>query len=210
MIHREEDWFDYVCAEYDEGYGTCNEDTAFKDKDINDIAQGPAYMGAKHRRSVLFFKKPGHGMEPYFVVIDRLYSEDRNEYEILWHVDAEEVTLKGMKVKADFLHIMNNLTDVREDGVNIVCAQQTPEWQGWQRGPSHLQRDDIPLPTVRYTTHAESTRVVTVLYPGEDCPIDHVEAKPHVQGTRFTLVMKDGERVQFDEATFAPGTLESY
>lgn len=209
LVHREEAWFDYARSEYDEGYGTCNEDTAFKDKDINDIAKGPAYMGAKHKRSVLFLKNPGHDMEPYFVVIDRMYSEDRNEYEILWHVDAEEVTLKGMQVKADFLHIMNNLKDVHEDGVNIVCSQQTPEWQGWQRGPSHLQRDDIPLPTVRYTTHAESTRVVTVLYPGEDCPIACVDATTNVDSTRFTLVMKNGDRVQFDEANFAPDGMES-
>ena len=204
MEYRTEDWFDYAAGEYDEGYGTCQEETAFKDKDVNDRPQGPAYMGARHRRSVLFLKKPGHGMVPYFIVVDRLYSEDNNSYELLWHVDAEDVSLRGMQVKADFLHILPSLDNVKTDGVNIVRCQQEPEWQGWKKGPTGIQGDDAPLPTVQYTTHGTTTRVVTVLYPGEDCPIAAVEASRDVNDTMVALVMKDGVRVTFDEATFRP------
>lgn len=201
--YRMEEEFDYVTGIYDEGYGNCNADTAFKDKEINDTFEGNVYRGAKHQRTVLFIKKPKFGLEPYFVVIDRLYSADRNEYEFLWHVDAEEVSVRGMRVKADFLHILNNLTDVREDGVSVICAQQQPEWQGWKKGASRSQRDDLPLPTVRYTTHAGDTRVITVLYPGEACPIAEVIADHEVSSMKFTLVLKNGERVEMDEANFA-------
>lgn len=204
MEYRIEEAFDYVTGVYDEGYGNCDADTAFKDKEINDIVEGSIYRGAKHRRTVLFMKKPGVNLEPYFVVIDRLYSEDRNEYEFLWHVDAEKVTVSDMHVKADFLHILNNLKDVKADGVSIVSGQQTPEWQGWKKGASRVQGDDLHLPTVRYTTYADTTRVVTVLYPGEKCPIVSVEADHDVESALFTLVMTNGERMCLDEADFEP------
>lgn len=204
MEYRIEDAFDYVTGVYDEGYGNCDADTAFKDKEINDIVEGSIYNGAKHRRTVLFMKKPEANLEPYYIVIDRLYSEDRNEYEFLWHVDAEKVSVSGIHVKADFLHILNNLTDVKTDGVSIVNGQQIPEWQGWKKGASGIQGDDLHLPTVRYTTIAETTRVVTLLYPGEECPIAAVDADHKVESTLFTLVMENGERMELDEAVFAP------
>jgi len=204
MEYRLEETFDYACGTYNEGYGNCEEDTAFKDKDINDTVQGPAYMGVSHQRSVIFYKKPEQGMEPFFVVIDRLYSEDENAYEFLWHVDAEEVVLRGMDVKADFLHICNSLKDVKRDGVSVICCQQWPQWQGWKKGPSGIQGDDMPLPTVKYTTNGTSVRVVTVLYPAEKCPIAAVEAGRDVADTVFTLVDRDGRKRILDEMDYKP------
>ena len=204
MQYRLEAEFDYACGSYNEGYGNCEEDTAFKDKDINDKAKGPAYLGVTHQRSVIFYKKPEPGMEPFFVVIDRLYSEDENEYEILWHVNAEEVTVKGMDAKADFLHICNSLKDVKKDGVSVICGQQRTEWQGWTKGPSGIQGDDLPMPVIKYTTHGTSVRVVTVLYPGENCPIAAVEADRDVNAEAFTLVYRDGRRVVRKETDYQP------
>lgn len=204
MVCRMENWFDYAAGVYDEGYGTCEEDTAFKDKDINDMPEGPAYMGAQHARSVLFIKKPGHDMEPFFILTDRLTSEDENQYEILWHVDAETVSASGLDVKADFLHVLVSLNDRKLDGVQIISAQQFPEWQGWKKGPTGIQGDDEPLPTVKYTTRGKSVRVVTVLYPGETCPIASVEASRNVDDTQFTLVLKDDTRLAYDEVSFRP------
>lgn len=217
MIYRIEDTFDYVCGEYDEGYGNCEEDTAFKDKDINDMPTGPAYMGVKHQRSVIFMKQPEKVFSkiisdstPFFIVIDRLYSQDDNEYEFLWHLDADEITLHGMDVKADFLHIKNSLDNIKTDGVSLIRCQQSPHWQGWKKGPSGIQGDDAPLPTVRYTTHASNTRVVTIFYPEkynsdvDHCPIIAVEADRIVDEDTFTLVTKDGNRILVKESDFRP------
>ena len=190
MTYRIEEAFDYVSATYDEGYGVC---------DLHS-SEAPAHMGASHSRSVFFLKKPGHGMEAFFLVIDRLQSENENEYELLWHVDAGTVSVHGMDVTADFLHLLVSLKDRKRDGVDLICGQQKPEWQGWKPGPTGIQGDDAPLPTVQYMTHGSNLRVVTVLYPGEDCPITAVEASRDVEDTRVTLVLRDGFQLDYDES----------
>ena len=107
-------------------------------------------------------------------------------------------------MKADFLHICNSLKDVKKDGVSVVCGQQSPEWQGWTKGPSGIQGDDLPMPAVKYTTRGTSVRVVTVLYPGENCPIAAVEADRDVDAAEFTLVYCDGSRVVRTEEDYKP------
>lgn len=181
MVWRSKKDFDYARGTYSEGYGASCTDV-------------------QHQRSVLFFKKD----QPFFVVIDRLLSSDENEYELLWHVDAEEVTLRGMNAKADFLHILSSMELGKRDSISIVCCQQQPEWQGWKKGPTEVQGDDAPLPTVRCLTHGASVRLVTVLYPADNCPIAAVEADRDVSSTAFTLVMKDGTRISHDEKDYQP------
>ena len=66
-------------------------------------------------------------MDAFFVVIDRLFSEDENEYELLWHVDAAAVSVRGMDVTADFLHLLVSLRDRKVDGVALTCGQHEPE-----------------------------------------------------------------------------------
>lgn len=204
MVWRSEPWFDYAVGEYDEGYGSSDNDTAFVKKGETPDPDRPAYMGLRHRRTVLFLKKPGHGLDPCFIVIDRLFSEDENEYEQLWHVDAENITVHDMHVQADFLHILSSLNDPKADGVSVVVRQRFPEWQGWQPGPTHIQGDDIALPTVRYTAHGSNVRAVTVLYPDAHCPVVAVKADRAVEDTRFSLVLQNGEQLDFDETLFGP------
>ena len=107
-------------------------------------------------------------------------------------------------MKADFLHLLVSLEDDKLDGVQVISGQQFPEWQGWKKGPTGIQGDDKPLPTVKYTTRGGSVRVVTVLYPEEDCPFASVEASKNVDDTQLALVLKDGTRLVYDEATFRP------
>lgn len=107
-------------------------------------------------------------------------------------------------VKADFLHVLVSLNERKLDGVQIISAQQFPEWQGWKKGPTGIQGDDEPLPTVKYTTRGKSVRVVTVLYPGENCPIVSVEASKNVDDTQLALMLKDGTRLAYDEVSFRP------
>ena len=119
-------------------------------------------------------------------------------------MDAAAVSVRGMDVTADFLHLLVSLRDRKVDGVALTCGQHEPEWQGWKPGPTGIQGDDEPLPTVQYMTHGSNLRVVTVLYPGEDCPITSVEASRDVADTRVTLVLRDGLRLDCDENLWMP------
>ena len=173
--------YDYVSSEYKEGYGDS------KDTSVT------------HRRTVLFVKKPDNNMVPYFIVIDRLYAEEEHGYEILWHVNAEDVSLCGMKAKADFLHIITSLQDIKRDGVDIICGQQQPEWQGWKHGQVMTQGDYLSQPVIRYRTTDCAKRIVTVLYPDENCPIDYVVADENIKNTNIVLILKNGEYMELKE-----------
>lgn len=173
--------YDYVSSRYCEGYGMD------KDKSVS------------HERSVIFVKRPGNDMVPYFIVIDRMFATESNHYEILWHVDAEEILVKGMKTKADFMHIITSLNDVKTDGIDIISGQQYPEWQGWKRGSEYIPGNDVRQPVIRYHIVGSSERIVTVLYPDDDCPIESVEAGTDVDDTLINIVLKNGERIQLDE-----------
>lgn len=188
MHYRMEEHFDYAAGVYDEGYGEAE------------------YRGAVHKRSVLFLKKPDC-MEPFFVITDRLISRDQNEYEVLWHTDAQEVKAQGMHAQADFLHLLCSLNADREHGVSVVSAQTEPEYQGWQC-PSKQQRADLPLPTVRYIARGDTLRVVTVLYPGNNCPIEQVMASECAEDTRIHLRMQDGSEMVLDERNFVPADFD--
>lgn len=175
--------FDYVSSMYSEGYGEG------KDKSVS------------HQRTVLFVKQPGKGMVPFFIVIDRLHAEEERCYEILWHVDAEEVSLQGMKARADFLHIITSMHNEKTDGVDVISGQQYPEWQGWKREKKFelVQGDHLPQPVIRYHTMCSTKRIVTVLYPEENCPIVDVEAGKNITDNTITLVMSNGEHVEYKE-----------
>ena len=179
MYYRIESEFDYVKSKYDEGYGE------------------EKVGGVTHERSVIFLKKPDFDMEPYFVVVDRMYSMKENHYEILWHVDAADVSVKNMQAKADFLHIFTSLSNVKTSGVDIICGQQYPEWQGWKRGEAFTSYTSQPV--IRYHASGLSKRIVTVIYPDDNCPIAAVEAGDDVNETLINIVLKSGERIQLDE-----------
>lgn len=181
MYYRIENEFDYVKSKYDEGYGA------------------EKNTGITHERSVIFLKQPNYGMEPYFVVVDRMYSTKENHYEILWHVDAVDVSANYMQVKADFLHLFTSLTDAKPNEVDIICGQQHPEWQGWKRGETSIPGDYSPQPVIRYHTTGCSKRIVTVIYPDCNCPIVSVEAGTDVKDTLVNIVLKSGETIQLDE-----------
>jgi len=184
--------YDYVSGVYDEGYGNPG-DTA------------PVYTGVRHQRSVIFLKKPLGGLEPFFIVTDRLFSTDKNEYEWMWHVDADEIAVHGMDVKADFLHIRTSLKDKLTNGVQVVCGQQHPQWQGWKKGETGIVGDIVYLPTVIYTTQAKSVRTVTVFYPGDNCPIVGVEADKSVEATQIQLKFSNGSIVELKEEDYRKG-----
>ncbi len=193
---------DMVSAVYDEGYNNGSTETAFPKDGLPpvDPATLPVlYKGAKHSRRVMLVKKPPQGLKPFLLVADRLESEDENDYEILWHLDADKVDVDGMNVRADDFTLMTPEMPMETLGLAMVRGASSPEWQGWM-GNTMMQGEYRPIWTAKTMLHGTSLRCVTLLYPaGEDCPIAAVEASADVNDTAITLVGKNGEIYTFDE-----------
>lgn len=142
---------------------------------------------------------------PFLIVSDRLVSEDGSDHhcEVLWHIDAENVNINGLSVKADTLNILvpSGLENV---GISVIKGQLYPEMQGFisHRGG---QLDLRPVPTVRYTLLTSGARLVTLIYPegGTPCPVSDIEASAAVDDTLITLIMQDGSKITLDEAELA-------
>ena len=124
---------------YDEGYG-----------------DDQAHL-ARHERTVTLVKKPKEG-RPFFIVTDRLTSENENNYESIWHFDVPEITLTANSVRS------NDITaficgDV--GGMNIVRGCEYPQVQGWTCHSS-LQGSAQPIPTLLHTVKGKDVLTVTV------------------------------------------------
>jgi len=167
---------DWVSGVYTEGYGQKQDCSVF------------------HRRTVMFIKRPERDLKPFFVVIDRMYAEEEHFYEVLWHLQAEQVTMTDQKVQADCMQIFWNGTRA-----TLISGQKEPEWQGWTKGKTFVQGDIVPQPVLRYDVKGSNERIVTVFYPHQISPIDYIEAKKGILDKTVTLVMQDGSRVEIRE-----------
>lgn len=179
--------YDYAKGVYDEGYGP----------DVD--------RSVTHTRSVYFIKNPGilsggtgeypGEMEPFFIAVDRMDAEEEHTYEALWHLDTRAAVIREGRVEAKELSI---LTSVPDSDMEIVCGQETPQWQGF-RSTGGNQGDYVPVPTVQQRVKGSAIRMVTVFYPGEARHILRVEASGDCDATQIRLCMRDGRSLIFDE-----------
>ena len=185
LKYRIADTYDFARGIYDEGYGP------------------RAERLTAHERSVIFIKKPSFAAKPFFIIIDRLRSINANQYESLWHFDADSISPDGLDARANFIH---------GEGVSVFCSgaegmtvsevkgQEEPEWQGWAAN-SGLQGDYRPIPTLCYRWASGNARVVTVFCPAS-CPISGVRASADTADTLITLSLRGGESVTMDELDY--------
>lgn len=205
MEWRLGDEADMVAAVYDEGYNNASTETAFP-KDglppVDPATLPPLYKGARHSRRLLFIKQPPAGLRPFLLVVDRLESEDENDYEILWHMDAEALAVQGARVRAEDFTLLTAALPQETLGTALVRGAAGPEWQGWL-GNTMLQGAYRPIWTVKTLLHGASLRCVTLLYPaGEDCPVAAVEASSRVEDTALCLHLAEGGTLPLDERDY--------
>jgi hypothetical protein len=188
------DSYDMVAALYDEGYGP-QADTA-----------------VSHHRRVIFLKQPPAGLDPCFVVIDRLEAKDNEAhgYETLWHFNTVTATRLSVTTVQSQDAGQSNLTVIAAARpgleVSVIEGQEEPEWQGWKSTQHNAQGGNVPAPTAAYQLSArDSVRLVWLLYPtppGQDCPVEAVEAETPLDHTTIRLVLVDGETIDLDEGDF--------
>ena len=171
------DAYDMAEGIYDEGYGP------------------EAEKSAAHRRKVIFVKKPEKNLNPFFLVIDRLYSDKNNEYELLWHLDEENVTQNGTEITADNVKIFTANKDLRD---SLVKGQETPEFQGFKSN-SMRQGDYSPVYALRYTAIGSNVKVATLFYPlyDKECPIMGIETSGAFDDDSIAVLLRDGAILKY-------------
>lgn len=186
---------DYASGVYDEGYGP--------DQD----------RSVTHRRVVYFIKKPEileieegtlpewQKWSPFFIVVDRLTSEQEHTYESLWHLDTREVQLKKGCAKMKEMTICSSMPDAE---TTIICGQETPEWQGYYAYGGN-QGEYVAAPTISQKVRGSDIRMVTVFCPGQSHPICSVKASDQIQETGIELTLKDGRVCRLDEMDLTAG-----
>lgn len=152
-----------------------------------------------HHRTVLFIKRNIFNLAPFFLVVDRMYANEKHHYEMLWHLNAEEVIVHDCKVTADFMHIFSSAVSIGDSRVKIVKGQTEPEWQGFAKGKTFVQGDVVPQPVLKYDVSGKDKRVITVFYLKSDCPIAYIEAGENVEDKTVVLVLQDGRRLEVRE-----------
>ena len=136
--------YDYAEATYNEGYG---KDAAIK---------------ATHTRRVIFVKNPPVG-KPYFIVKDKLSSNENSTYDIMWHYFTEKLDIDGNRAICDEL----TTTFVGNGEINVYCGSEEP-FRGWI-GSKHAKCGaPKAIPVVYYTLEGKEAELVTVFAPNVD------------------------------------------
>lgn len=180
---------DFAQGCYDEGYGEEAEHTAV------------------HTRAVYFIKNAPEGLEPFFLAVDRLKAEKEQNYEILWHLNQESLTLSGGRAQGETIAL---ITSDESAGSAAVRGQTWPEWQGFA-ATAGIQGAYVPVYTVKHFVSAAERRVVTLLYPkerGTDCPVVMVKAQNGLADTDIVLKLSDGREIVLDENHLRAGQTE--
>lgn len=177
---------DYAEGTYDEGYGE-NADTS-----------------AVHTRAVYFVKNVLEGSGPFFLAVDRLKAETEQNYEIVWHLDQETLTITKNGAEGENIVL---LTSEENAGTAAVYGQAWPEWQGFV-STANIQGAYAPVYTVKHLLTAADKRVVTLLWPKEkeqECPVVKVSAPGELTCTEIVLELADGSKVRLDEKDLQNG-----
>lgn len=180
LKYKLSDSLDALYAVYEEGYGEAC--------DVN----------VKHARAVYFVKNKDQ-LRPFLIICDRLYGEENHTYEVMWHLDAEKLSVKGKSITADNMHVT-----VPESGLVVELAIHYgctyPEYQGWI-SDSDVQDDYRPVYNASYYLQGKDQRWVTILYPdgGEEMAPVKVSAGMDVSDTKMEILFSNGETVILDE-----------
>lgn len=175
------DEYDYVKGFYDEGYGE----------------DGVKY--ARHERTVIFVRKSE--LKPYFLVIDRLISEEENDYETLWHIDSPDLTVYENGARCDELTLIQSLGQNDGAWISAVRGQRFPAYQGWSTKAA-IQGAEYPVWCLDAHIRAGSFRNVTLLCPDGAFPVRKVTADSSPASTAITLVLNDGTEINTDEEKY--------
>lgn len=195
------DTYDWAEGCYDEMYGgmECwnwgkpgkNEENA-----ENEIPSPEA--GVRHTRSVYFVKKAPEGLNPFFLVSDRLESQNFHTYDFLWHVDSENpvITKAGVDLK-------NMAVCVSGSGktMEVICGREEPEWQGYAAtGTEQGRYREINCIVVR--VKSDNIRIITVLYPHSAGEITacRVCGGENIEDGNIEVAFSDGRTYSFLEA----------
>lgn len=174
--------FDYAESNYSEGYGKNCE------------------RSAVHTRSIYFVKQPGEGLEPFFLVVDRLKSNKPHTYELLWHIDSEQAECSGCCVDTREMTVSMAEELQNNSRILVVSGQQAPEWQGFV-ATSTKQGDYRPVNCICAQVTGENLRIVTLLYPhpANQRGTWKVHAGQSLAEQKIVLERKDGKQWFFDE-----------
>lgn len=178
---RLSDGLDALCGVYEEEYGE------------------EGCVGIRHERS-LYFIKDRMPLRPFLVVCDRMYAAQEHHYEVMWHLDAEQLLVKDGKIKADTLHVTVARPDGKAPDFCISYGCTWPEYQGWT-SDSDVQDDYRPIYNVSYFVHGKNVRWVTVLYPdgGKELSVNGVNAGMNPEDTKIEILLSDGKCFGLDE-----------
>jgi len=178
------DKIDVLSAVYKEGYGPECE------------------TQVTHRRKVLFVKDM-QDLKPFLIVVDRLEADEEHSYEVMWHLDVENIAFCGLQAKADTLRVLVPQAEKHTAGLDIKYGSQSPEWQGWT-ADSTIQNDYRPIYNLSYLLKGSNIRWVTVLYPdgGEEKGVVKVEAGLGIEDTDICLVLNDGLKLTLNEEEY--------
>lgn len=191
---RSDATFDMAEAVYDEGYGP------------------NAEPWVRHQRRVIFLKQPPLGLQPFFVVVDRVTVLDGqlHHLESLWHFNTDSAAVVAARSvqsqDPEQANLFLSSSPVPGLQVEVISGQEEPEWQGWKSTRNNAQGGNIPAPTAIYHWHGnDAYRQVLVLYPvppNQDSPIKAIGAYHDPKATGFTLVLNDGRGITLDENQF--------
>ena len=177
-------------------------DFTWQIKDEFEFAQGcysegyaaPGTDDVVHKRSVYFIKEPMfQNMKPFFLVVDRMYSNQVHSYENLWHLDSEQINFSAGKVTVPGLELLYSQAIEKADA---AYGQTEPEWQGWI-ATSFRQGDYRPIQAVRCLSRGKNLRIVTILDPFSQ--FESVSASDNVEQTEITIKLNDGSYITLDE-----------
>ena len=173
FISDEMDWAEGI---YDEGYGP------------------DAALIARHRRKVMFIKKPDQGLRPFFIVIDDLTSTSFNEYELLWHFAGKDVSLDGLTFTADKLKGWVAVNDKTNIKARLVKGQTEPEWQGFI-ATGYIQGEYQPSYTGQFIAKGGNVTLATLFYPlkAAECPVMDFT----IEDNRLRIVLESGSHLVY-------------
>lgn len=169
-----------VCVdERNQNTSPCTRHRFFSNDALSFIdASHEGYKGITHRRQILFVR-PIDGVQPYFVVMDRLTGKGRHKADLHFHLLKSEVAVdrEHMAVRTTRANGANVLiTALKKDGITFECRES---WimTGYGRKterPDVVFKQDCELPTAFVTLLVPFTGVTP---PRLSCQLtDGVEA----------------------------------
>lgn len=179
MLHSVEDvtfaercGVEYATATYDEGYG--------KNAEIKAI----------HSRTVYFVKDAENAM-PYFIVKDKMSSDESKDFDIVWHYNTEKLKITDL---GTFCEELTTLFAGDSGKMSILCGSEEP-FAGWISN-SFVPGDFSPIPTLYYRVAGKQCEVISAFVPNKkgECAVDKIDYSSGV----ITVTYKNGKTLVID------------